>query len=62
MGKPVWVCVPNLRVADVFVRMDTGDSHGIEVLVSLCAEEMESFERNQELLEFAFLDPISVVS
>ena len=55
-GKPVWVCVPNIRVKNLVLMMDTRDGHGIEVLVSLVEEEMERFEENQELLEFASLD------
>lgn len=53
-GKPVWATVPLTVGHDNFVSlMDTKDAGGIEAWVTLSKEDMDSFQRNPEILEFA---------
>ncbi|XVE85235.1 hypothetical protein DITRI_Ditri17bG0075400 [Diplodiscus trichospermus] len=56
-GKPLWVSVAGAAVPNIFLLMDTWDGEGIEAWVSLSEPEMAFFERNEELLAFASVDP-----
>lgn len=56
-GKPIWVSVAGAGVPNIFLLMDTRDGEGIEAWVSLNESEMGSFERNEELLAFASMNP-----
>ncbi|XWS63795.1 hypothetical protein CRYUN_Cryun06bG0132700 [Craigia yunnanensis] len=56
-GKPIWVSVAGASVPNIFLLMDTSDGEGIEAWVSLSEAEMAFFERNEELLAFASVDP-----
>ncbi|KAK9027764.1 hypothetical protein V6N11_067587 [Hibiscus sabdariffa] len=56
--KPIWVSLAGAssKAPDIFVLLDARDG-GIEAWVSLNEEEMGSFQRNEELLAFASMDP-----
>ncbi|KAH9751456.1 hypothetical protein WN944_006341 [Citrus x changshan-huyou] len=56
-GKPVHVTISNYVISNLFVLMDTNDRKGIEVLVFLSPEDLALFERDQELLSFATVNP-----
>jgi hypothetical protein len=56
-GKPRWVTITNMESKNVIVLMDTRDGSGIEAWVCLSEEDMALFERDNELLEFASLNP-----
>lgn len=59
-GRPVWVSLGGAEdplVMNLIFLMDTKSGGGIEAWVSLSEEEMDVFERDPELLEFALLDP-----
>lgn len=56
-GKPVHVTLPNYVLSNLIIIMDTNDGKGIEVLVTLSPEDMAFFERDQELLAFAAINP-----
>ncbi|KAI7995141.1 BAHD acyltransferase [Camellia lanceoleosa] len=58
--RPVWVSLGGAEdplVMNLIFLMDTGSGDGIEAWVSLSEEEMDVFESDLELLEFALLDP-----
>ena len=61
-GKPVWVCIPILRVKNTILLMDTRDGQGIETVLWLGEEEMKCFEKNQQLLAFASSDPNVIIN
>uniref|UniRef100_A0A2N9FTG6 BAHD acyltransferase n=1 Tax=Fagus sylvatica TaxID=28930 RepID=A0A2N9FTG6_FAGSY len=56
-GKPTWVTIAGLVYKNVTVLMDTRDGSGIEAWVTLSEEDMTLFQRDQELLTFASLNP-----
>ncbi|XP_028752256.1 BAHD acyltransferase At5g47980-like [Neltuma alba] len=56
-GKPKWVSIPSTKVNNSIVLMDTSDGKGIEAWVTLSEQNMAFLERNQELLDFASLNP-----
>ncbi|XP_050209221.1 stemmadenine O-acetyltransferase-like [Mercurialis annua] len=56
-GKPVWLCNPNLPMKNTALLMDTRDGNGIEAFFTLEEEDMALFESNQELLQFAEVNP-----
>lgn len=56
-GKPLHVTFPNYVFPNLFLLIDTKDGEGIEALVTLKKEDMALFECNQELLEFATVNP-----
>lgn len=56
-GKPVWHVSVNKMVSNTIALADTRSGDGIEVLITLDDEEMAIFERNEELLEYATLNP-----
>lgn len=61
-GKPVWVTMPNYMFKNVVMLLGTRDGAGIEALVTLSVEDMELFERDKDLLEFAALNPSIYIS
>ncbi|KAJ9169397.1 hypothetical protein P3X46_017599 [Hevea brasiliensis] len=60
-GKPAWVTIPSGAFKNVILMMDSRDGDGIEAWVTLSEEDMAFFQRDQELLAFASLNP-SVIS
>ncbi|XP_050217786.1 BAHD acyltransferase BIA1-like [Mercurialis annua] len=56
-GNPKWAIATNLVLKNYIVMIDTKDGKGIEVWMSLGEEDMDLFERNEELLEFACINP-----
>ncbi|PON64754.1 Transferase [Parasponia andersonii] len=59
-GKPIWASRPSgSQEINIFALMDTRESGGVEVRLSLSKEIMASFERDPELLAFA--SPIYIV-
>ncbi|KAL5578181.1 hypothetical protein UlMin_019880 [Ulmus minor] len=59
-GKPLWVCKATIATKNLVALTDTRDGDGIEAWLALSAEEMTFFERNQELLAFASLNPSAI--
>ncbi|GMY29798.1 vinorine synthase-like [Fagus crenata] len=55
-GKPAWMTSINKLVTNTIGLLDTSDG-GVEALVTLDEEEMNTFERHEELLEFASINP-----
>ncbi|XP_050206872.1 stemmadenine O-acetyltransferase-like [Mercurialis annua] len=56
-GRPVWVSSTSVRLSNVAVLMDTRDGDGIEAWLTLTEEDMNFFESDHELLEFAAVNP-----
>ncbi|KAF2292835.1 hypothetical protein GH714_029251 [Hevea brasiliensis] len=56
-GKPTWVTSPRDPFKNIIALIDSRDGDGIEAWVTLTEEDMAFFERDQELLEFASLNP-----
>jgi len=56
-GKPVWSCSVNNMVSNTIALMDTKDGGGVEAFVTLDEDEMGFFEQDQELLQYALLNP-----
>ncbi|KAJ4705930.1 Vinorine synthase-like [Melia azedarach] len=56
-GKPIWVSMPDYTHKKIIMLLGTKDGEGIEALVTLSAEDMALFEREQELLAFATYNP-----
>ncbi|KAF2286550.1 hypothetical protein GH714_017625 [Hevea brasiliensis] len=56
-GRPIWVSSTSTEVRNVAILMDTRDGDGIEAWLTLSEEDMALLESNQELLEFAALNP-----
>ncbi|MED6171748.1 hypothetical protein PIB30_043627 [Stylosanthes scabra] len=55
-GKPIWIAsITNFKNGVVF--MDARDGKGMEVIVNMEEQHMTRFECNQELLQYASLDP-----
>ncbi|KAJ7964779.1 vinorine synthase-like [Quillaja saponaria] len=61
-GKPAWLTsiAKNLMTNTVYL-MDTKEVGGVEALVHLDEEEMNLFQSNQQLLQFASVNPDIVV-
>lgn len=59
-GKPAWMTSTNKPVGNTIYLLDSS-SGGVEALVILDEEEMAIFERHEELLEFASVNPSIVV-
>ncbi|CAK9163584.1 unnamed protein product [Ilex paraguariensis] len=57
-GKPIWVCMPAGVVKNTFVLFDTPAGDGIEAMVTLEEQDLAIFERDEEFLAFASLNPI----
>lgn len=56
-GKPIHVTFPNYTTPNVVILVSTEDGAGVEAFVYLSPEDMPIFERSQELLSFATLNP-----
>ena len=56
-GKPMHVTFLPYTTPNIVILLGTRDGKGIEALVFLSPEDMAFFERNQELLSFATLNP-----
>lgn len=59
-GNAVWMTSVNKVVNNTFALMDGRDG-GVEALVTLDETEMEVFQKDQELLQYAILNPSIVV-
>lgn len=59
-GKPAWMTSANKMVNNTISLLDTS-AGGVEALITLDEEEMAIFERQEELLEFASVNPSIVV-
>lgn len=59
-GRPEWVTTTSCGMKNSSVLMDTRDGLGIEALVTLEAQDMAIFERDNELLSFATVNPRAV--
>ncbi|KAK9950665.1 hypothetical protein M0R45_006142 [Rubus argutus] len=60
-GKPTWVTSQSNQ-KNIFVLVDTKGGDGIQAWVTLDEQEMAIFERDEELLSFACLNPSVIVS
>ena len=56
-GRPKWVSIPSMKLKNSIYLMDMSDGKGIEAWVTLSREDMALVETNNELLEFASLNP-----
>ncbi|XP_050205590.1 stemmadenine O-acetyltransferase-like [Mercurialis annua] len=56
-GKAGWVSPASCGVKNVMILMDTKGGDGIEAYVTLEEEEMNVFENDKELLDFACVNP-----
>ncbi|MED6168234.1 hypothetical protein PIB30_010015 [Stylosanthes scabra] len=54
--KPVWITSLS-NVTNLVILMDARDGKGMEVIVSMEEEHMARFERNQDLVQYASLEP-----
>ncbi|KAJ0094105.1 hypothetical protein Patl1_16846 [Pistacia atlantica] len=59
-GRPEWVTTTNNGMKNSILLMDTRDGLGIEALVTLEQQDMAVFERDDELLSFAIVNPGAV--
>ncbi|XP_050211711.1 BAHD acyltransferase BIA1-like [Mercurialis annua] len=56
-GRPVWVCMANFPLRNSAVLMDRRDGEGMEAWFTLDEDHMALFETNEELLQFAQVNP-----
>ncbi|KAI4340662.1 hypothetical protein MLD38_025474 [Melastoma candidum] len=56
-GKPVWASVVSAEFKDAILMIDGRGGEGMEVWLSLEQNHMAEFEREEDLLRFASLDP-----
>ncbi|KAK4780754.1 hypothetical protein SAY87_016860 [Trapa incisa] len=56
-GRPAWVALESTDFKNSVVLLDAGDSKGVEVWLTLRVADMEELDHDQELLEFASLNP-----
>ncbi|MED6141465.1 hypothetical protein PIB30_103698 [Stylosanthes scabra] len=56
-GKPAWIASVIRNFQNGVILMDARDGKGMEVIVNMKEEHMAMFECNQELLQYAALDP-----
>ncbi|XP_047307402.1 acyltransferase Pun1-like [Impatiens glandulifera] len=56
-GKPVWVSSAGQEMRNVIILVDTKDGSGVEAWVTLDEKEMDVFEKSDELLQFASVNP-----
>ncbi|XP_031270307.1 stemmadenine O-acetyltransferase-like [Pistacia vera] len=59
-GRPEWVTTTSNGMKNSILLMDTRDGLGIEALVTLEEQDMAVFERDDELLSFATVNPGAV--
>lgn len=60
-GKPIWVTIGGCELKNSIIMMDTRSGDGIEAIVNLEKEDMDVFEKDLELLQFASLNPSAVL-
>ncbi|KAJ0037322.1 hypothetical protein Pint_23637 [Pistacia integerrima] len=58
--RPEWVTTTSNGMRNSILLMDTRDGLGIEALVTLEEQDMAVFERDDELLSFATVNPGAV--
>ncbi|TQD77514.1 hypothetical protein C1H46_036944 [Malus baccata] len=56
-GKPIWITVPSCTTKDCFILIDTKNGEEIEAYMNLEKQQLDVFERDEELLAFASLNP-----
>ncbi|GMH26973.1 hypothetical protein Nepgr_028816 [Nepenthes gracilis] len=56
-GKPIWVCIPKSPFCNTIVLLDSKDGDGIEAWITLEEQVMSTLESDDELLEYALLNP-----
>ncbi|KAH7521765.1 stemmadenine O-acetyltransferase [Ziziphus jujuba] len=56
-GKPIWVSMSGMTFKNFIFLLPTRDGDGIEAWLSLTDEDMDLVETDQELLDFACLEP-----
>ncbi|KAJ8773655.1 hypothetical protein K2173_005901 [Erythroxylum novogranatense] len=56
-GRPIWLSIPGAKFVNSIVLTDTKDGNGVEAWVTLTKGEMALMESNEELLEFAAVNP-----
>ncbi|XP_020229853.1 stemmadenine O-acetyltransferase [Cajanus cajan] len=56
-GKPVWFTTSGCPVRNSVVLMDARDGGGVEALVNMEEKDMARFERDDELLRYASINP-----
>ncbi|XP_048425680.1 BAHD acyltransferase At5g47980-like isoform X2 [Pyrus x bretschneideri] len=56
-GKPSWVFISSVGSKNSIVLLDARDGDGIEASLTFNEEDMSMFESNEELLEYASLNP-----
>ena len=56
-GRPKWVSIASYKFKNSIMLLDISDGKGIEAWVTLSEEDMALMESNQELLEYAALNP-----
>ncbi|PKI77052.1 hypothetical protein CRG98_002555 [Punica granatum] len=56
-GKPTWASVANAEFKNIIVLMNTPDGEGIEVWLTLSEADMALCGHDEELLEFASVNP-----
>lgn len=61
-GKPIWVGTSSSKMKNTFHLLDSLKPGGIEALVTLEEEKMAIFEKDEELLKYAVLNPNAMVS
>ncbi|KAL3497724.1 hypothetical protein ACH5RR_040456 [Cinchona calisaya] len=59
-GKPIWVGTVSVKKKNTFILMDSSKPGGIEVLVTLEEDKMAIFEKDEELLRFAIMNPNAI--
>ncbi|XP_058735892.1 acyltransferase Pun1-like [Vicia villosa] len=59
-GKPTWVTTFGCLMKNVIFMMDARDGEGIEVFVSMKKNDMDKFENDVEILQYASLNPSNV--
>lgn len=56
-GTPAWVSSAGQEMRNVITLVDTRDGSGVEAWVTLDEKEMDVFEKSEELLQFASINP-----
>ncbi|CAL5214011.1 unnamed protein product [Lathyrus oleraceus] len=59
-GKPIWVTTFGCFMKNLIFMMDTRDGEGIEAFVSMEKNDMDAFENDVEILQYASLNPSNV--
>ncbi|CAI8617011.1 unnamed protein product [Vicia faba] len=59
-GKPTWVTTFGCLMKNLIFMMDARDGEGIEAFVSMEKNDMDKFENDVEILQYASLNPSNV--